>query len=492
MSFIGCTVASRRFLGQARVLADSFFEHHPAGRFAVLIPDDPGREREHLLGDRVEVLRPTDVGLDEAEANRMALAYTVKELSCALKVQLSRHVIERGDIAVLLDGDVCVYDDLTPVAELAERESLVLTPHALTPHFTPDRYPPTPGLAPRMVNAVGAEQMMVLAGTYNTGLVALSPDAMPFVDWWGERIARYSLLETSRGLFQEQGWTALAPTLFPCHILREHGWNVSGFHLHDRDIDWDGDKPLIGGNPVRCFHYITFDPAQPGRLTRDDQIRPVWPAPEERPGALRLCADYAERLNAAGHADALADVSPNDRLADGTPIDVNMRTAYREALLEHEAGLDAAPPNPFDDGDSARFLDWLSEPRDGVSRYLLAIQTRLPWVWGSFKDVPGADSERYLAWLPAAVEYGDLDIPERWLPDPAKYKDPAMAALLEHVEAVEAHRRALEDVVESVRRSRSWRFTAPARSLRNVVQRLRRPSAYSPDSYLNEMPRRTR
>jgi len=422
----------------------------------------------------------------------MALAYTVKELSCALKVHLARHLIARGDTAVLLDGDVCVYDDITPVAELADRESLVLTPHALTPHSTPDRYPPTHGLAPRMVNAVGAEQMMVLAGTYNTGLVALSPEAMPFVEWWAERVARYSLLETSRGLFQEQGWTALAPTLFPCHILREHGWNVSGFHLHDRDIEWKGDKPMIAGEPVRCFHYITFDPAQPDKLTRDEQIRAVWPAPEERPGALRLCADYAERLTAAGHTEALADVSPNDRLPDGTAIDLQMRTAYREALLEHEAGLAPAPPNPFEDGDAARFLEWLAEPADGVSRYLRAVHTRLPWVWGSFKEVPGADAERYLAWLPAAVARGDLDIPDRWLPNTGPLADPAVAALIEHVENVEAHRRALEDVVDSVRRSRSWRFTAPARSLRTAVQRLRRTPSYSPDSYLNEMARRTR
>ncbi len=492
MSFIGCTVASRRFLGQARVLADSFFEQHPDGRFAVLIPDAGGVDPK--LDERVEVLHPLDVGLDRAEANRMALAYTVKELSCALKVHVARHLIGRGDTVVLLDGDVCIYDDLTPVAELAERESLVLTPHALTPHATPDHYPSTRGLAPRRVNALGAEQMVVLAGTYNTGLVALSPEARPFVEWWAGRVARYSLLETSRGLFQEQGWTALAPALFPCHVLREHGWNVSGFHLHDRDIEWAGDKPLIAGEPVRCFHYITFDPAQPDQLTRDDQIRAVWPRPEERPGALRLCAGYAERLTAAGHTRALADTSPNDRLPDGTPIDLQMRTAYREALLEHEAGVAPSPPNPFDDGDGAPFLAWLSETEGGVSRYLRAIHTRLPWVWGSFKEVPGADAERYLAWLPAAVECDDLDIPRRWLPDSGDYADPAVAALVAHVETVEAHRRALEDVVESVRRSRSWRFTAPARNLRTALQRLRRRPAYSPslDSYLNEIPRRTR
>src|SRR3954451_11832546 len=108
MSFTGCTVASRRFLAQARVLTDSFFEHHPDGRFAVLIPDDPDRERS--MDERVEVLRPLDIGVEPAELCRMALSYTVKELSCAMKVRLVRYLIGRGDTAVLLDGDLCVYD----------------------------------------------------------------------------------------------------------------------------------------------------------------------------------------------------------------------------------------------------------------------------------------------------------------------------------------------------------------------------------------------
>src|SRR4051812_41102200 len=89
--FIACTVASRRFLGQARVLADSFFEHHPDGRFAVLIPDDPDGQRS--MDERIEVLRPLDIGVEAAELDRMALAYTVKELSCAMKVRLVRHLI---------------------------------------------------------------------------------------------------------------------------------------------------------------------------------------------------------------------------------------------------------------------------------------------------------------------------------------------------------------------------------------------------------------
>jgi hypothetical protein len=81
--FVACTVATRRYLAQARVVADSFFEHHPQGRFAVLVPDDP--ERERAVDPRVEELRPADLGINEAELHRMALIYTSQELACAMK-----------------------------------------------------------------------------------------------------------------------------------------------------------------------------------------------------------------------------------------------------------------------------------------------------------------------------------------------------------------------------------------------------------------------
>ena len=35
-----CTIIARNYLAHARVLAESFFAHHPGGDFAVLLIDD--------------------------------------------------------------------------------------------------------------------------------------------------------------------------------------------------------------------------------------------------------------------------------------------------------------------------------------------------------------------------------------------------------------------------------------------------------------------
>jgi hypothetical protein len=324
-----------------------------------------------------------------------------------------------------------------------------------------------------MVNALGADQMAIQTGTYNTGVLAAARGALPFFEWWNARTARYCLNQPARALFQEQGWSALAPTLFDALVLREPEWNVNGFHLHEADVEWAGERPLIGGRFIRCFHFITFDPARPEELSRFAHIREVWPPARERPGTLRLCREYAARLMEAGHEEAMADESTYERLPDGTPVDANMRTAYLEALLRHEAGEGGAPPNPFDDGDAEGFLRWLDEPWEGpagspgVSRYLVGLHTRFDWVYGSFKNVPGADAERYLRWLPDAVERGDVEIPARWVPS----RDALPPVPNPPLEALERGYRDLLRTIEAHRNSRSWRVTAPLRRAAAIVRR---------------------
>ena len=104
-----------------------------------------------------------------------------------------------------------------------------------------------------------------------------------------------------------------------------------------------------------------------------------------------------------------------------------------------------------------------------MSRYLVGLHTRFNWIYGAFKDVPGEDAERLLHWLPGAVARGEVEVPERWLPERAEggvSADPAMAVL-------ERQYRELAATLEAHRNSLSWRITAPFRAGAALTRRRR-------------------
>src|SRR3954465_4738201 len=103
-----CTICACNYLAYARVLAESFYRHHPNGTFVVLLIDD---EDGQVPADGPIVWRRLrDIALEEAEIRRLAGIYDVRELSTAVKPLLLRHLLDAGAGAVIyLDPDIRVY-----------------------------------------------------------------------------------------------------------------------------------------------------------------------------------------------------------------------------------------------------------------------------------------------------------------------------------------------------------------------------------------------
>jgi hypothetical protein len=463
---IGSTVITARYAPYARVLGRSFLEHHPGARFTVVVADDVEGTVE--VDDGFEALRPSDVGIDDAELHRRAVMYDGQGLACSMKPALLRHLVDRGeDAALLLDADSRVYGDLEPLAELARRHSTVMTPHSTVPHAD-----------------IELDRLIIRTGAFNTGLLAVGAGARPFLDWWDDRTARRCIPKPGTGVFNEQAWLNLVPGLFDHHVVRDPGVNATGFAMHYRDVVWEDGSPTFPDGPLRHFHFLCgFDPHRPELLTTDPTIARHWPALEERPGLARLARDYAERLLAAGYDEARAGAAPFERLPDGLASTPLMRSLYRDAVIEAEANGDPEPPNPWDAG-MAPFLAWLNRPAgtgpSAPSRYLLALWSERPDLMAAFPDVPGADAGAFLGW--AATKPGaDHDhIPAALAPAPpdsgaAPASGPAASR------ALAAERDRVAGDFDRLRGSRSWRLTAPARfvagRLRAARARRRLPPA---------------
>src|SRR4029450_551362 len=187
-----CTIIARNYLPYARVLADSFFAHHPDGTFTVLIIDDEARQFASE-DPRIEWRRLSDLGIERAEIHRLAAIYDVVELATAVKPRLLLRLLEEGrDSIVYLDPDILICDSLADLGPLARRHGIVLTPHTLQPF-------PRDG---RRVDGL----FVLAAGVYNLGFLAVGGNALAFLGWWWQSTRREALNNVARMMFTDQRW----------------------------------------------------------------------------------------------------------------------------------------------------------------------------------------------------------------------------------------------------------------------------------------------
>ncbi|MBV9338360.1 MAG: hypothetical protein JO243_20935, partial [Solirubrobacterales bacterium] len=122
-----CTIIAKNYVAHARVLAKSLAEHHPGSRLWTLVIDDFGRYLDPA-SEPFEILSPADI--DCEPFTRMALRYSVLELSTGVKPWLMRHLIERtGGPVTYLDPDIKIYGSLQRLDELAAEHGVVVIPH---------------------------------------------------------------------------------------------------------------------------------------------------------------------------------------------------------------------------------------------------------------------------------------------------------------------------------------------------------------------------
>jgi glycosyltransferase involved in cell wall biosynthesis len=384
-----CTIIAANYAPYARVLVDSFFAHNPDGAFTVLIVDDEKR-RFDFGRPRASVLRLADIGLSDVEIGQLAAIYDVTELSTAVKPLLLRHLLAAGRGGVVyLDPDIKIYSSLGEIADLTASNQIVLIPHITRP-------------IPRDGRRI-TDIHILSSGVYNLGFIGLGPDADAFIKWWWDKTRRDALVEHGQMLFTDQRWIDLVPALFGPYILKDPGYNVAYWNLHERDVSDEGAAHTVNGRPLRFFHFSGYDIRKPYLLSKHQADAPRILL-SERPAVARLCTEYVADLKSCGLTEKSLASYGWASLGDGTTLDIRMRRCYRDALLAFEAGKGPEPPNPFAADGGRRFVAWLNEPaepsqRTTVPRYLRALYRERPDLQRAFPDVPGDDVERFLDWV---------------------------------------------------------------------------------------------
>ena len=392
---VACTIVAQNYLPMARVVARSFLEHHSNARFVVVVVDRPLESRS-LDDECFEVLPITDIDFGAEGFEYMATSYGVTEFATAVKPFALRHLVRQATCVLYLDPDIRVYAPLDPLIEATRCAGWSLTPHCLEP-IRRDGSGPT-------------ERDIMQAGIYNLGYIGVTPSATPFLDWWAARLRRDALIDPQNQLFTDQRWIDLAVPIYSPHIERSPAYNVAYWNLDQRSLRLDGDTVMIGGEPLRFFHFSGFDPEFPYWLTKyHDSPRSLMSA---QPELMRLCDDYAEEVRTLTPAGEAVPYGWSEAFP-GYSLSPRIRQMFREELLLYDRGDGRRPPSPFVHEEVCKFRDWLMEfPSDQprrIPRYLSAILDERGDLRAAFPEVEKGDNERFDEWV---AEFGVGECPE--------------------------------------------------------------------------------
>ncbi|HEY8490962.1 MAG TPA: methyltransferase domain-containing protein, partial [Dehalococcoidia bacterium] len=387
-----CTVISKNYLPQARVLVDSFLEHHPGVPFYVLLADrldgcfDPA-------GERFQLVELDQLAIPEPEWFRFK--YTVLEHDTAVKPYFFSYLLEQVGVRKLiyLDPDILVLGSLQEVYALLETHNAVLTPH-LTAPVSDGRRP--------------AELDILMAGTYNLGFIGLADSEVTraFLWWWQDRCYNGCRMAVEEGMHVDQKWIDLAPAFFEgFHVLTHPGYNVAYWNLHERRISFRDGRVWVNGQPGYFFHFSGFDPDNPEQISRhQDRFRLSTLNHATR----KLFERYRLLMLDAGYEECRGWPYAFDRFANG----VRIPEAARRLVFTMEDEDRRRLGDPFEvTPDRETFFGWLNgraeeDPNPEappVSRLWLHLYRLRRDVQEVFPDLFGAHREAFLRW---AAEHG--------------------------------------------------------------------------------------
>ena len=396
------TIVAKKYLSFARVLAESFHSIHRGVPFFVLLADetdgyfDPSAEPFHIV-------RLSELDIPQLE--RFRFHYAQQPLTYASTPYLLAHLVRRGySRLIFIKQESLVLGDLTPVFDILDKTSIVLTPHLVAPLAGADR--------------IERELNILLSGTFNVGMlgVAATPVAARFLEWWQDRVYAHCRHATASGMHYEQRWLDLVPSLFgDVHVLRDPVYNVGHWNLPDRAVTVVDDVVLVNGERCRLFRFSGYDPERPTAVTR---YSPRLTRENVGPAGIVF-----ERFHAALERHGYRETKEWPYAYGAFDSGASVPDVARSLLadLGDAAGRFG---DPLRTGPGS-FYEWLNQAVDGepnragtVTRLWHAVYRARPDLQSAFPDVSGADREAFLSWT-AQSGIREHDVSAHFLASPA-------------------------------------------------------------------------
>ena len=310
--FAACTIIAKNYLPMARVLAQSWEAFHPGCPMFVLLLDSP----VGFFSPKAEIFQTIFMPeLDIPNLNGFLFKYTVLEASTAVKPYLLSYLFRQYSIDKLLylDPDILILSPLDRLRSYLDEANVLLTPHLLSP---------LPNDGRRQT-----DHDILKSGTYNLGFLGLrnGSESERLLEWWSDKLYHHCVVAIENNLFVDQRWMDLAPALFDgVRILRDPGYNMAYWNLHERAVSAGDDLSINDGEPLYFFHFSGFDADKPLIVSKHQNRFQMGDIGDTR----RLYSQYCDMLVEKGWNETRSWQYGHDFFRNGVRIPPSARRYY--------------------------------------------------------------------------------------------------------------------------------------------------------------------
>ncbi len=345
--FIAFTICTKSYLGMGKALAKSYLANHPDSYFVIGLADTPDADTDAITQEdsRILVLPAENIGIPHFSA--VAFQYTIIEFCTATKPFYFKYFFEKFPHlkgVVFLDPDIIVFNPLDSIFNLLQNhQSIVLTPHTTAPY--PDDLLPN-------------DKNLLMSGAYNLGFIGVnnSKESHHFLDWWKGHLQFECREALHAGLFVDQKWIDVVPSFFEnVYILKDKGYNVAYWNLHERKLSYDTDSLSWSANkkPLFFFHFSGYEPAFPRSLSKHQNRHFLSKKIYDQ----LICSIYQKLLETEGFSNFKRKKYAYGQFDNSLSIPPILRKIFLEKQLYPTF------ENPFSTDDDS-FYNWLQSPTE--------------------------------------------------------------------------------------------------------------------------------
>lgn len=324
-----CTIVSRNYTAYARTLQESLKQSNPEIDFFVLVVDTKDASFEATSGiDRL--IWVEDLGIPNCR--QLAFKFDILEFNTDVKPFILTRLAQSHDYVFYLDPDIYVYGSMQSLVDRLAGHTAIVTPHTTNPIDD--------GKMPSEID-------FMRAGIYNLGFFGARscPESLRLLEWWGRRCAERGYNDPRQGLFVDQKFIDLVPSLFEGVVIeRSPVYNVAYWNLHERRIDaTDAGQPRVNDQTLVFFHFsgLSVEPPTESRLDVSKyQDRSDF---NSRPDIQPLFDRYRAALIANGHRELRSLPYGFGCFSNGERINAASRRLF--GLVEQRFDSDV---DPFD------------------------------------------------------------------------------------------------------------------------------------------------